>query len=63
MSARRTIVLVLGLVMIGVGLFIAVRPLVAPRAPFTASRWLDALFAFFFLLRGTWNVRSALRRA
>ena len=61
MSARRVVVLVLGLIMIGVGLFIAARPLVAPGRPFTASRWLDMVFAFFFLLRGAWNVRTALR--
>ena len=59
--ALRTVTLVIGLLMIALGLFLAVRPLVAPGRPVTASRWLDMAFALFFLLRGALNVRSARR--
>ena len=59
--ALRTVTLVSGLLMIALGLFLAVRPLVAPGRPVTASRWLDMAFALFFLLRGALNVRSARR--
>jgi hypothetical protein len=53
----------LGVVMMGLGAFVALRPLWAGPAPLSSSRWLDAAFAFFFLLRGWMNVRSALRTA
>ena len=59
--ARRTLLLLLGAVMIGLALFIALRPLVAPGRPLTGQRWLDLAFAFFFFLRGAWNVRVATR--
>lgn len=59
--ALRTVTLVIGLLMIALGLFLAVRPLVAPGRPVTASRWLDMAFALFFLLRGALNVRAARR--
>ena len=57
----RTLLLVLGLVMVGIGLFVALRPLFVPGRPVTGQRWLDMLFAVFFLLRGMWNVRVAMR--
>ena len=57
----RPVALVLGLLMIALGLFLALRPLLAPGRPVTASRWLDIAFALFFLLRGAMNVRSARR--
>jgi hypothetical protein len=60
-NVRRTIALVLGVVMIGLGAFLAVRPLLPGQRALTGSRWFDAAFALFFLLRGWMNVRSALR--
>lgn len=60
-SPRRTLLLVLGAVMIGLALFIALRPLFLPGRPLTGQRWLDLAFAFFFFLRGAWNVRVATR--
>jgi hypothetical protein len=59
--ALRTVTLVLGALMIALGLFLALRPLMAPGRPVTNSRWLDMAFALFFLVRGAMNVRSARR--
>ncbi len=58
---RNRVVLVIGLVMMALGAFVALRPLWAGRQPLTAARWLDVAFAAFFLLRGWLNVRVALR--
>jgi len=58
-SARVTMALLTGVAMLAAGAFIALRPLWAGRTPLTTSPWIDAAFAFFFLLRGTMNVRSA----
>ena len=60
-SPRRTLLLVLGAIMIGIGLFVALRPVMSPGRPLTGQRTLDLIFALFFLLRGAWNVRVALR--
>ena len=57
----RTFLLLLGLVMVGLGVFVAARPLFAPGRPLTGQPWLDLVFGLFFLLRGAWNVRVALR--
>jgi hypothetical protein len=62
LSPRSTFVLVLGLLMIALGLYVAIRPLVAPGPPLTGARWLDVAFAVVFLLRGAMNVQSARRR-
>ena len=62
MAPGRTLLLVLGLVMVGLGLFVALRPLFSPGPPLTRQPWLDIAFAVFFILRGGWNVRTALRR-
>ena len=61
LHSRARIVLGIGLVMMALGAFVALRPLWAGARPLTAARWLDVAFAFFFLLRGWLNVRSALR--
>jgi uncharacterized membrane protein HdeD (DUF308 family) len=53
--------LILGVVLIGLGAFVAVHPLWQPHATITQSRLLDVAFAIVFLLRGGMNVRSALR--
>jgi hypothetical protein len=63
MSARRAFSLVVGLVMVGIGGFVAIRPLWAGPRPLSASRWLDVAFAFFFLLRGAMHLRSVLAPA
>ena len=53
--------LILGVVLIALGGFVAIRPLWRPHATITQSRLLDIAFAAVFLLRGVMNVRSALR--
>jgi len=53
--------LILGAVLIGLGTYVAVRPLWAPHSTVTPSRFLDVAFAAVFILRGFVNVRSALR--
>jgi len=55
--------LILGVVLIGLGGFVAVRPLWRPHSTVTPSRFLDVTFAAVFMLRGIVNVRSALRAA
>lgn len=59
-SLRTRLSLVIGLVMIGLGGWIALRPLWV-RTPVTGQRFLDMAFAFFFLVRGGLYLRS-LRR-
>lgn len=53
--------LALGIILIGLGAFVALRPLWPPHTTVTPSRLLDIAFAAVFLLRGALNVRSALR--
>ena len=62
-SPRAIFVLVLGLAMIGLGAYIALRPLLDSGRALTGTRWLDMAFAFVFLLRGVMNVQSARRSA
>jgi len=52
---------VLGVVLLGLGLFVALRPLWT-HGVLTGARWLDMAFAFVFMLRGAINVRTAVRR-
>lgn len=61
-SARWVITLVLGVVMFGLGLFVAVRPLWTHNSVVTGARWLDMTFALVFMLRGVLNVRTAMGR-
>ena len=61
MTPRHTLSLVLGLIMIGLGSFIALRPLWVGRRPLTGQPFLDVAFALFFVLRGLLYLRS-LRR-
>lgn len=58
---RSSFSLGLGVLQVGIGAYIALRPLIPPHTALTGARWLDAAFAFFFILRGVMNVRSALR--
>jgi hypothetical protein len=62
-STRARVTLAIGIVMMGLGAFVALRPLWAGAVPLSNSRWLDVAFAFFFLLRGWMNVRSGLKQA
>ena len=52
----------LGVVLVGLGAFVALRPLWTHNASLTGSHWLDATFAVVFLLRGIVNVRTAAAR-
>lgn len=55
--------LLLGIILIGLGGYVAVRPLWRLHSTVTPSRFLDGAFAAVFILRGLFNVRSALRAA
>ena len=54
--------IVLGIVMILLGSYVALHPLWAHGRPITGSIWFDMAFAALFLLRGAMNVRGARRR-
>ena len=58
---RYRVILVIGLAMMALGAFIALRPLWAGPQPLSSSRWIDVAFALFFLLRGLMNVQGARR--
>ena len=51
-SARFTLGLVIGAVMVGLGIFVIVRLLAMDLRPLTGRIWLDFAFAALFLLRG-----------
>lgn len=57
-----TMRIVLGIVMILLGSYVALHPLWAHGRPITTSIWFDMAFAALFLLRGVMNVRGARRR-
>ena len=57
---RTTVILLLGVIQVAAGLFIATRPLIGTGAPLTSSRLLDMAFAAYFLIRGAMNLRNAL---
>ena len=61
MSGRATIVLVIGVIMIALGAYIALRLAWMGGAPLTATRWLDFAFGAFFVFRGALNIRNARR--
>ena len=61
MTARATIVLVIGIIMVALGAYIALRLLWMGGAPLTGTRWLDLAFGAFFAFRGALNIRSARR--
>ena len=60
MSTRAIVLLVLGALMVGLGAYVAGR-LLATGAPLTGNRWIDLLFAFFFVLRGAMNLAAGRR--
>lgn len=59
-DVRSKLVLALGIIMVLLGAWVALRPLWNPR-PLTGATWLDLTFAFVFLVRGYMNIRSARR--
>jgi uncharacterized membrane protein HdeD (DUF308 family) len=61
-SLRWMLGLVIGVILVGLGLFIAVRPLLTHNAVLTSARWLDLTFAVVFMLRGVINIRTAMAR-
>ena len=61
MKPRALIVLTIGLIMVGLGAYIALRLLWMGGAPLTGTRWLDVAFGAFFVFRGALNIRSARR--
>ncbi|HKO15236.1 MAG TPA: hypothetical protein VJU87_03300 [Gemmatimonadaceae bacterium] len=60
-SPRSAIGILLGVVMLGLGLYLALHPLWSHGRSVTPSLWLDMAFAAFFLLRGVMHLRR-LRR-
>jgi hypothetical protein len=60
-SARATLSLVLGVLMIGLGAFVVGRLAYTGGQPLSPSIWLDAAFALFFLVRGAMHLRQARR--
>jgi threonine/homoserine/homoserine lactone efflux protein len=67
MSRGARLSFILGMVMIALGVAVALAPILAPivihRPSVTPSRWLDVIFAFFFIVRGVMNIRFAQRSA
>jgi hypothetical protein len=61
MRGNRTLSLIFGIVMLGLGAYVALRPLWSHGATVTRQRWLDIAFAGFFLLRGGMKVNAARR--
>lgn len=61
-TTRATFALAISVVMLGLGIFVASRPLWSGTGPLTDSWWLDGGFAVFFLVRGAVGVRMAGRR-
>ena len=61
-SARWIVTLVLGVIMFGLGVYVAIRPIWTHNSVITGARWLDMAFAAVFMLRGVMNVRTAMRR-
>lgn len=61
MSGRVIFLGVLGVLMILLGAYLALRPLIAPGRPLTPTWWLDATFALFFLVRGWLALRRMQR--
>jgi hypothetical protein len=59
MPVRAVLSLVLGVLMLGLGSFVALRPLWSHGVAFTGTLWLDVAFAAVFILRGLMNVSSA----
>lgn len=55
---RSKFIIVLGVIQLAVGAFVALRPLTG--APLTNSRLLDMAFAAYFLIRGAMNIRNVM---
>ena len=57
-----TLRLLLGIVMILLGAYVALHPLWSHGQSLTSSIWFDMAFAALFLLRGSMNLRSIRKR-
>jgi hypothetical protein len=57
-----TLRIVLGIVMVLLGAYLALHPLWSRGRPVTQSIWFDMAFAALFLLRGAMNLRGRRRR-
>ena len=53
--------IIVGWVMIALGVFVAVHPMLPNARPITGALWLDIAFAVFFLVRGGMNVKTGRR--
>jgi hypothetical protein len=60
-SLRTNVAFVLGLLMVALGGWLLANAYVLHRPPVSGKPLIDAAFAFFFLLRGAMNVRTARR--
>lgn len=54
--------LFMGVVMLGIGAFLGLRPAFGSRQPVLGAWWLDVVAAVVFLLRGFMNIRQAAIR-
>ena len=61
MKGRVMFVMVVGVIMVALGAYIALRLVWMGGAPLTGRRWMDFSFGAFFVLRGALNIRSARR--
>ncbi|GAC1478230.1 MAG: hypothetical protein NVS1B4_21810 [Gemmatimonadaceae bacterium] len=59
---RRNFVLVMGVTLLALGVYVAVRLILVPGRPLTHSLPIDVAFAAFFIIRGAMNVRAARGR-
>jgi hypothetical protein len=61
-TTRWAVGLVLGVIMLAIGLYVAARPLWSRTSVLNGPRWLDMAFAAVFMLRGIINIRIARER-
>lgn len=60
-ASRNIFLLFLGVLLVGLGIYVAVRSYLGP-GPLTGSRFLDVAFAVVFIIRGAMNFRAGFRR-
>ena len=64
MTARPAAVPVaFGVILVGLGIFVAFRPLFTHNATITGQRGIDVMFAFYFLVSGSLRIRRAVAKA
>ncbi|MEP6493733.1 MAG: hypothetical protein ABJF01_13715 [bacterium] len=62
LTARSAITLVLGVILFGIGFYLAIRRLWTNVPVVSGPPWLDMAFAAGFMLRGAVNFRAVLNR-